>query len=176
MGVVGLVVSLIMTFTIRYLACVMVWTLYIGAGMMVVIGTVLSWYKWHVKSTELEAIPEDDRLETDVEDVANWKWFSLAVTLFAVLFLLLLLFLRSRIALVVQLFREAANAVGKNPLILIQPVWTVAINLFVVIVIGYGVLYVFSAEVEPELNIETGFVKLKVTEHYYVSTVHYLFL
>ncbi|KAL3869721.1 hypothetical protein ACJMK2_042370 [Sinanodonta woodiana] len=43
--------------------------------------------------------------------------------------LLVLLVLRSRIALVIQLFKEAGSALRKMPLLLLQPIWTLAITL-----------------------------------------------
>ena len=163
-------VSLAMTIALRFLAFVLVWTMYLGSGFMAILGTGFMWYEWHIQSVKLAEIPAEDQLQDDIDNVNNWMYFAIAVTVFTGPFLLLLLFLRSRIALVVQLFREASNTVARIPFILIQPLWTTILILASVVIIGLGVMYVFSAGAYPVLDPHTGYVEIHYKQEWIVST------
>ena len=102
-----------------------------------------------------------------------WFYGSIAVTSVAMIILLLLLVMRKRIALVVQLFAEAGKAVAKMPILLLQPVWTpVALAVFVG-GLGSGALFLLTAG-DPEVNTQ-GHVKYEDDETLFQMKWYYLF-
>ena len=58
---------------------------------------------------------------------------SIGSTILTAILLLIILVMRSRIALVVALFKEAGKCIAKMPSILVQPLWT-----FIVLLAFFG--------------------------------------
>ena len=68
-------------------------------------GAGFCWYQWYTFKTALDAVPKEDQLEEDTNLVKNWLIYAGVASGVMVIALLILLIMRKRIALVVQLFR-----------------------------------------------------------------------
>lgn len=95
---------------------------------------------------------------TEREQAKDWLIYASVVSAVAFIILLLLLIMRKRIALVVQLFREAGKAIAKMPLILIQPLWTLVALIALVGAIGVVYSYVETSG-DAEVDTSNGIVK-----------------
>ena len=175
MGGVAVILSLLMVVLIRYFACVLIWTMYVLSGVLSLAAMGYCWWKYVQYKSMLDAVPEDEQLVEDQELVKDWMIYSIIGTVITVILLLVLLVLRSRLALVVQLFKEAGDAVGKMPLILLQPLWTLIVVLGLIILLAFGAVYVFTAAY-PEVDPETGFVSYEINDHIFVSIITLYFI
>lgn len=111
------------------------------------------------ESRDIEAIPLFDRLawfrekklvdtgKLDREDssLTAYLTYAIVLTTVTVITLLIVLVMRKRIALVMQLFREAGKAVYAMPALLLQPVYTYLLIGFTVCGWVYCMLWIESA-------------------------------
>lgn len=171
LGSIAVVLSFLMILLIRYFACVLIWTMYVLSGAGAIAAMSYCWYRYTELKKLLDAIPEPEQMEEDKELVMDWRKYAIVATVMTSILLLLLLVIRSRLALVIQLFHEAGQAIGKMPLILIQPLWTILFLLMALVSIGYGALYVFTAA-HPVINEDTGFVEHDTDKTIMVSIHH----
>ncbi|XP_064605930.1 choline transporter-like protein 1 [Liolophura sinensis] len=100
----------------------------------------------------------EELLKTPVitDEVRTWLIYASCTTVVTFILIIILLFLRKRIGLVVQLFREAGCAVRRIPMILFQPMWTLITIAATVAVLVVVALYVETAGT-PSLDLENGF-------------------
>ncbi|CAG7729077.1 unnamed protein product [Allacma fusca] len=119
MCLIALGISILMTACLRVFAGVMIWGV---VGIFIVLsvgGTIALWVLWGTSKNDKEA---------DGHFAQNRKTymlvFAIIISIIAVIFLLVLLILRKRIALVVRLFREAGKAVHAVPFVFLQPIYT----------------------------------------------------
>ncbi|CAH1787745.1 unnamed protein product [Owenia fusiformis] len=136
-------ISLIVIFLLKFFACLLIWIMVIGCVLGSLAASAYCWYNWYgyfsyVKETELK----DASLVTsvDIETRQTWLIYASVVSGIALIVCLVMLVMRKRIQLVVQLFMEAGSALGKIPMLLFQPIWTI------IILIGTigGLLYIFA--------------------------------
>ena len=160
--------SFLMVLSIRYFACVLIWTMYILSGVAAVAAMGYCWYRYVELKNLLDMIPKEDQLEEDVDLVEDWLIYAIVGTVLTAILLLLLLVMRSRLALVIQLFMEAGQAISKMPLLLIQPLWTLLVLIAAIIGVGFGALYVFTAGY-PIIDVNTGFVDYEIDNNIFVS-------
>ena len=97
--------------------------------MIVSVGTGFLWwtfYQEHVEHNENRrmTIPV---LHIDIQNERAFLIFSIIASIFTLILLLILLVMRSRIALVVALFNEAGKCLTSVPLLLLQPLMTFAV-------------------------------------------------
>lgn len=114
--------SVLLIIFFRFLAGVVVWVILIGAMITSVAGTVFLWILWKNKKDALASRTHD--VETEQESVTSYLAFAIAATVVTVIIWLVILVMRKRIKLVVQLFKEAGKAIGSMPLILFEPILT----------------------------------------------------
>lgn len=142
LGATGLGVSVAMLILLRFFVGVMVWTTVILMALGCLAGTGFCWYTYYVERTD------------------GWLYGSIAASVFTLIVLLILLVMRKRIGLVVQLFKEAGKAVGRMPQLLIQP-------FLVLLLLGAtltGFIYIFLYIVttrNPVVDSSTNFVSFE---------------
>ncbi|XP_077574896.1 choline transporter-like protein 1 [Stigmatopora nigra] len=123
--VLSLVLSLIMMVVIRYISKVLVWILTI----LVVIGTlggtgVLWWlYVDHRKALNNNTTSVFGK-EVAADNVKALLVYAICTTVFTVVLLLIMVFLRKRVALTISLFHVAGKVFIHIPLLVLQPFWT----------------------------------------------------
>ncbi|XP_001944379.2 choline transporter-like protein 1 [Acyrthosiphon pisum] len=112
------IVSLVIVFLIRFVAGIVVWFVLIGVVVVSISGSIFLWITWKQKS--------DSEIKDQVaqRDVNTYFAFALIATISTIVILLIIVAMRSRIALVVQLFKESGKAIQSMPLLLIQPMVT----------------------------------------------------
>ena len=113
-------------------------------------------YTWHA----FNKTPTEERSDTDAKRVKNWKIYACVATGTTAIILLILLVMRKRIGLVVQLFREASKAAAKMPGILLQPLWTLIVLASGLAAIMFIFMYVQTAG-DPVVDTSTGLVEFK---------------
>ncbi|CAG0900756.1 unnamed protein product, partial [Darwinula stevensoni] len=161
MCLIALVFSLVITIMFRFLTGVVVWLILIVGSLACIAGTIALWILWN---NEKQA------------NGANEKYYligAIAATIFTVILLLVLLVMRSRIALVVALFREAGKALHSIPFLFLQPLWTfIALAIFLFIW-GLGALLIQSTG-DPTVNSD-GIVKYNINGFFAGMRWYHLF-
>lgn len=121
----ALVLSLIMMVVIRYISKVLVWIL----TVLVVIGTiggtgVLWWlYVDHRNALNSKTNTVFGR-EVGADNVKALLVYAIGATIFTVILLLVMFFMRKRVALTISLFHVAGKVFIHLPLLAVQPFWT----------------------------------------------------
>ncbi|VVC24458.1 Hypothetical protein CINCED_3A005258 [Cinara cedri] len=141
------ITSLVIVFLIRFVAGIVVWFVLIAVVVVSFSASIFLWITWKQKSNyEIK----DQIVQRDVN---TYFAFALIATISTVIILLIIVAMRNRIALVVQLFKESGKAIQSMPLLLVQPMVTfiflcvmiVTWSYFAVLIQGSGFL-----AIEPE--------------------------
>lgn len=94
-----------------------IWFVLIGTVIACVAATLFLWFKWkHEKEF-------DDKENIELERTRSYLIYAILTTIFTICVCLIILVLRKRIQLVIQLFREAGKAVANMPFLLIEPIF-----------------------------------------------------
>ncbi|KAK9299426.1 hypothetical protein QLX08_007543 [Tetragonisca angustula] len=138
---IALAFSLGILIAFRYMVQWVVYIVLIGAILAGIAGSVYLWLAWYAekKGVEMHEIPEDDSSEQ------AYLVYAIMLTVVTVVTLLIVLVMRKRIALVMQLFREAGKAVYAMPALLLQPIYTYLLIGSIVCAWVYCMLWIESA-------------------------------
>lgn len=123
--VLALALSLIMMVVIRYISKVLVWIL----TVLVIIGSlggtgVLWWlYADHRKALDSNTLSVFGK-EVASDNVTALLVYAIIATVFTVVLLLVMFFMRKRVALTISLFHVAGKVFTYLPLLALQPFWT----------------------------------------------------
>lgn len=123
--------SLVIVFLIRFVAGIVVWFVLIGVVVVSISTSIFLWVTWKQKS--------DSEIKDQVaqQDVNTYFAFALIATISTIIILLIIVAMRSRIALVVQLFKESGKAIQSMPLLLVQPIVTFLFLCLAIILWSY---------------------------------------
>ncbi|KAF5304006.1 hypothetical protein FQA39_LY01791 [Lamprigera yunnana] len=140
----------------RFLVGVVIWLVLIGVVLACIIGTIYLWILWkQSKSASDDGKPVTGVLGT--RRTGSYLAFAIIATIVTICVLLIVLVLRKRVKLVIQMFKEAGKAIGSMPLVLLQPVWT-----FICIAIALGLWLYFT------LWIESSGQKKRIRDDHYI--------
>uniref|UniRef100_A0A8C1QR30 Choline transporter-like protein n=1 Tax=Cyprinus carpio TaxID=7962 RepID=A0A8C1QR30_CYPCA len=167
----ALVLSMILMVIIRYISAVLVWIL----TALVVLGSlggtsVLWWLYIDYRITMNETMTKDlreteepiDGIKTTEDHAQGLLIYAVSATVFTGILLLLMLFMRKRVALTIALFHVAGKVFIHLPLLALQPFYTfLALSLFWVYWIM--VLLFLGTTGNPEKNEDTGLVEFRLT-------------
>ncbi|XP_058654793.1 choline transporter-like protein 1 isoform X3 [Onychostoma macrolepis] len=167
----ALVLSMILMVIIRYISAVLVWIL----TALVVLGSlggtsVLWWLYIDYRMTMNETMTKDLReteepnggMKTTKDHAQGLLIYAVSATVFTGILLLLMLFMRKRVALTIALFHVAGKVFIHLPLLALQPFCTfLALSLFWVYWIM--VLLFLGTTGNPEKNEDTGLVEFRLT-------------
>uniref|UniRef100_A0A7N8YFB7 Choline transporter-like protein n=1 Tax=Mastacembelus armatus TaxID=205130 RepID=A0A7N8YFB7_9TELE len=156
--VLALVLSMILMVIIRYISAVLVWIL---TSLVVLgsLGEVTSLTK-DVKDDVKEDMKEG--LEVSRDSGQALLVYAVAATVFTIILLLLMLFMRKRVALTIALFHVAGKVFIHLPLLTLQPFITfLALLLFWIYWIL--VLLFLGTTGNPVQNEETGLTEFRLT-------------
>ncbi|XP_022907847.2 choline transporter-like protein 1 [Onthophagus taurus] len=142
---IGLVFSLVLVLLLRFFVGFLVWTVVIGVALASIIGTINLWILYSQIDNDINN--KSAQLVSIVESTNKWSILSFAiiVTIITVCVVVLIIALRNRIKLVVQLFKEAGKAIASMPLLLLQPFLTLFSLAVVMISWLYLALWIQSA-------------------------------
>ncbi|XP_043802926.1 choline transporter-like protein 1 isoform X2 [Apis laboriosa] len=135
----GISVAILIAF--RYLVQWVVYMVLIGVILACIGGSTYLWLAWYAerKAVEAHKITEEDSSEQ------SYFIYAITLTVITVITLLIVLVMRKRIALVMQLFREAGKAVYAMPVLLLQPIYTYLLIGITVCAWIYCMLWIESA-------------------------------
>ncbi|KAG8194228.1 hypothetical protein JTE90_024559 [Oedothorax gibbosus] len=115
---IGLSVVLLIVF--RFCAAIVIWAVLIIVTIASIACTIYLWIMWNQKKKNLDGY-EGPNKELKAKQVNYWLIAAIISTVFLVIYLLVIAFMRKKIKLVAALFEEAGKCIGAMPLILLQP-------------------------------------------------------
>ncbi|XP_051159972.1 choline transporter-like protein 1 isoform X2 [Leptopilina boulardi] len=138
---IALAISLVILIAFRYMVQYVIYIVLSGAVVVCIGGTTYLWLAWYheKKAVDKGLIHEDDASTTD------YFVYAIIMSIVTVITILVVLVMRKRIALVVQLFREAGKAVYSMPALLLQPIYTYLMVLLTVFAWVYCMILIESA-------------------------------
>lgn len=158
----GIGVSLLVTFTIHYLASIVSTVLMVVATLTLVCLTAFSWYVYIDLKYKLNQIPSIEQLDDDLINEKTFMAFSVLLTIITIIILIFTFFMRSRIGLMVALFHETAACLRSMPTLIIQPIWTCAVLLIFLTFWTSIFLAISAAERDVIYNSTTTRFQLKL--------------
>lgn len=135
----GISVGILVAF--RYMVQWVVYIVLIGVIIACIGGTTYLWLAWYQEKKAVDAgeIPDEDSSKQ------AYLIYAIILSTVTVITILIVLVMRKRIALVMQLFREAGKAVYAMPVLLLQPVYTYLLIGLTVCAWIYCMLWIESA-------------------------------
>ncbi|XP_068178047.1 choline transporter-like protein 1 [Antennarius striatus] len=121
----ALVLSLIMMVVIRYISKVLVWILTILVIIGSLGGTGVLWWLYvdHRKALSNSTLSVFGK-EVVSDNVKALLIYAIGATIFTVVLLIVMFFMRKRVALTISLFHVAGKVFIHLPLLVLQPLWT----------------------------------------------------
>ncbi|XP_026830120.1 choline transporter-like protein 1 isoform X2 [Ooceraea biroi] len=138
---IALALSLAILVAFRYMVQYVIYIVLIGAIVASIGGTTYLWMTWYHEKKDVEnheIMPEDS-------SVQPYFIYAVIMSVVTVIVLLVVLVMRKRIQLVMQLFREAGKAVCAMPVLLFQPIFTYLLIGCTVVAWIYCMLWIESA-------------------------------
>ncbi|XP_076171666.1 choline transporter-like protein 1 isoform X2 [Ptiloglossa arizonensis] len=138
---IALGISFAILIAFRYMVQWVIYIVLIGAILACIGGSAYLWFAWYKEKKGVAAnqIPEEDSSQD------AYFVYAILLSTVTVITLLIVLVMRKRIALVMQLFREAGKAVYSMPALLLQPVYTYLLIGLTVCGWVYFMLWIESA-------------------------------
>lgn len=160
--VLALVLSLIMMVIIRYISKVLVWILTVLVVVGTLAGTGVLWWLYvdHKKALENKTESVFGK-EVASDNVKALLIYAIVATVFTVVLLLVMFFMRKRVALTIALFHVAGKVFIHLPLLAVQPFWTF-LCLMLFWVYWIGVLLFLGTAGTPVKNNVTNLVEFEM--------------
>lgn len=162
--VLALVLSLLMMVVIRYISKVLVWILTILVIVCSIGGTGVLWWLYADHRIALNSNSTSVFGKEVVSDnVKSLLIYAIIATVFTVVLLLVMFFMRKRVALTIALFHVAGKVFIHLPLLVLQPFWTF-LCLMLFWVYWIAVLLFLGTAGTPIKNNSTNLVEYKLQE------------
>ncbi|XP_047208830.1 choline transporter-like protein 1 isoform X2 [Girardinichthys multiradiatus] len=167
--VLALALSMILMVIIRYISAVLVWILTSLVVLGSLAGTSVLWwlyidYRLYGNDTSSKVLKDlKEEVKEELRDSGQALLvYAASATVFTIILLLLMLFMRKRVALTIALFHVAGKVFIHLPLLTLQPFVTfLALLLFWIYWIL--VLLFLGTTGNPEQNEETGLTEFRLT-------------
>ncbi|KAM9362675.1 choline transporter-like protein 1 isoform 2-T2 [Symphorus nematophorus] len=158
----ALVLSLIMMVVIRYISKVLVWILTILVIIGSIGGTGVLWWLYvdHRNALNNNTLSVFGK-EVAADNVKALLVYSIGATIFTVILLIVMFFMRKRVALTISLFHVAGKVFIHLPLLVLQPLWTF-LCLMLFWVYWIAVLLFLGTSGTPIKNNSTGVVEYEM--------------
>ncbi|GBN50088.1 Choline transporter-like protein 1 [Araneus ventricosus] len=121
--VISIGLSLLLLLLFRFCAAIIIWAVLLGVTAVSIGVTIYLWYKWNEKKQKVKGY-EGPNKDLKERQVTYWLVAAIVSTIFTVIYLLVIVFMRNKIKLVAALFKEAGKSISAMPLILLQPIET----------------------------------------------------
>ncbi|XP_011308154.1 choline transporter-like protein 1 [Fopius arisanus] len=138
---IALAISLGILIAFRYIVSYVIYIVLSGSVVVSIGGTIYLWFAWYQENKAVKT----GKIHVDDSSVTPYLIYAILMTIVAVVTILVVLVMRKRIALVVQLFREAGKAVYSMPALLLQPIYTYLLIGLSFVAWAYCVLWIESA-------------------------------
>ncbi|XP_068614592.1 choline transporter-like protein 1 [Brachionichthys hirsutus] len=158
----ALVLSLIMMVVIRYISKVLVWILTILVIVGSIGGTGVLWWLYadHRNAVANNTLSVFGK-EVASDNVKALLIYAIGATIFTVVLLIVMFFMRKRVALTISLFHVAGKVFIHLPLLVLQPLWTF-ISLMLFWMYWIMVLLFLGTSGAPMKNNSTGIVEYEM--------------
>lgn len=158
----ALVLSLLMMVVIRYISKVLVWILTILVIVCSIGGTGVLWWLYadHRNALNTNSTSVFGK-EVASDNVKALLIYAIIATVFTVVLLLVMFFMRKRVALTIALFHVAGKVFIHLPLLVLQPFWTF-LCLMLFWVYWIAVLLFLGTAGKPFKNNSTNLVEYKL--------------
>ncbi|XP_068084126.1 choline transporter-like protein 1 [Anabrus simplex] len=113
--------SVLIMILFRFFVGIVVWSVLVAVVVVGIIGTVYLWIVW---VGETRKPKEDTTSGTQSKMAPAYLAFAIITTIVTVILTLVIIAMRKRIKLVIQLFKEAGKSISSMPCLLIQPFLT----------------------------------------------------
>ncbi|XP_041799842.1 choline transporter-like protein 1 isoform X2 [Chelmon rostratus] len=166
--VLALVLSMVLMVIIRYISAVLVWILTSLVVLGSLAGTSVLWWLYidhrlYGNDTTTKVAKEvKEEVEVSRDSGQALLVYAVAATVFTIILLLLMLFMRKRVALTIALFHVAGKVFIHLPLLTLQPFVTFLALLFFWIY-WILVLLFLGTTGNPVQNEETGLTEFRLT-------------
>uniref|UniRef100_A0AAR2M2Q1 Choline transporter-like protein n=1 Tax=Pygocentrus nattereri TaxID=42514 RepID=A0AAR2M2Q1_PYGNA len=120
----SLVLSVIMMGVIRFISALLVWLLTAIVVLGSLGGTGVLWWLYVDHRVSANSTLPATELQVAKDNEKALLIYAIAATVFTLVLLLLMFFMRKRVALTIALFRVASKVFGHLPLLVLQPFWT----------------------------------------------------
>ncbi|XP_037530870.1 choline transporter-like protein 1 [Nematolebias whitei] len=160
--VLALVLSLIMMVVIRYISKLLVWILTVLVIIGSIGGTGVLWWLYadHKHALDNNGTSVFGK-EVASDNVKALLVYAIGATIFTVVLLLVMFFMRKRVALTISLFHVAGKVFIHLPLLVLQPFWTF-LSLMFFWVYWIAVLLFLGTSGTPVKNNSTGVVEYEM--------------
>uniref|UniRef100_A0A8B9H281 Choline transporter-like protein n=1 Tax=Astyanax mexicanus TaxID=7994 RepID=A0A8B9H281_ASTMX len=158
----ALVLSMILMVIIRYISAVLVWILTFIVVLGSLGGTSVLWWLYIDHRLTMNETVVKDLKEASKDHMQALLVYAISATVFTVILLLLMLFMRKRVALTIALFHVAGKVFIHLPLLVLQPFCTF-LALFLFWVYWILVLLFLGTTGIPEKNEETGLTEFRLS-------------
>lgn len=159
LSLVAFVQSILTVLLIRFWASLVVIVINVVLSLSALGVTGIMWWMYASTEHQLDLKPFNVTLRIEEADKDAFFWYSIITTVGTVILILLMLVMRKRVALVVELFYEAGKCLTAMPSLFLQPVFT-----FLILIIFWSAwLVVFGClATAGEMQVvdeEKGYVK-----------------
>ena len=158
----GIGVSILVTFTIHYLASIVSTIIMVVSTLALIGATAFSWYVYVDLKYKLNQIPSIEQLDDDLVNEKTFLAFSVILTVITLIILIITFVMRSRIGLMVALFDETAACLRSMPTLILQPMWTCAVLVLFLAFWTTVFLAISTAEEDVIFNSTTTRFKLQL--------------
>ncbi|XP_026876246.1 choline transporter-like protein 1 isoform X2 [Electrophorus electricus] len=159
----SLVLSIILMALIRFISAVLVWLLTAIVVLGSLGGTGVLWWLYVDHRVSANTTLPASELQVAEDNQKALLIYAIAATVFTIVLLLLMFFMRKRVALTIALFRVASKVFGHLPLLVMQPFWTF-LTLMLFWVYWITVLLLLGTAGNPVKNNQTGLVEFQMAE------------
>ncbi|XP_019901492.2 choline transporter-like protein 1 isoform X5 [Esox lucius] len=167
----ALVLSMILMVIIRYISAVLVWILTASVVLGSLAGTSILWWLYidhrltanqTVSTKTVETKDAKVEAGTTRDSAQGLLVYAIAATVFTVILLLLMLFMRKRVSLTIALFHVAGKVFIHLPLLTLQPFCTFLALLLFWLYWSLVLLFLGTTG-NPVQNEETGLTEFRLT-------------
>lgn len=151
----GIGISVLVTFTIHYLASVVSTVIMVVSSLTLIALTAFSWFVYFDLKYKLNKIPSIEQIDDDLINEKTFMAFSILLTIITIIILIITYVMKSRIGLMVALFDETAACLRSMPALIFQPLWTCAALLLFLTFWSTVFLAISTAERDVKFNSTT---------------------
>jgi len=145
----SLVISFIIILLLGWIAQIIIYAIAIATAIACLAGPAYFWYVWYEAYQEYQ--DSTIKLESTSENVDTLMYYAIIISVICLVVLLLIIFLRSRIGLMVTLFKEAGFMVMRMIVILFTPIVLALFIMAWAAIWSFVSAYVYTSGTATEL-------------------------
>ncbi|KAG9511377.1 CTL-like protein 1 [Fragariocoptes setiger] len=159
LSLLGLALSLLVVFTIHFLASIVSTIIMTLASILLVAMTAFSWYVYFDLRYKLNSLPSI-QLDDDLVNEKSFFALSIVLTCISLVILIITFMFRQRLALMTALFNETASCIRSMPALVIQPLWTTIV--LIIFLAFWTTVMLGVSTVEDEIVYDASTTRFKL--------------